>query len=315
VLQDLKKDFGLTARESISLQAVHSLGCARHNYVQSNKYVWFGSATDSTIGSDGTVKGLLSNIYYKYLNGEMYKRAGNGIGSRLERSYWVGDQLGRPVGGTGWSLHCHGAWNTSTPEAGPCDFRPTHTGCKQNENPESNMRIDCFDFVNGTFVRRPGDNCQDAELDLVRMVQTGGASVSWEELCKSEGWTFGLPYEVSFVVDFTVDSENRPRGCGALDHTPLVFGNENTHLPAGERYAIYPGSPGFDGSPACALNMYAPEGEASADIVAAFAEDHDLWAETFLEAWAKLQINGYNPKHLTEGPENSWLLARIKPHS
>ena len=101
VLQDLKQDFGLTARESISLQAVHSLGCARHNYVQSNKYVWFGSATDSTIGPEGTVKGLLSNIYYKYLNGEMYKRAGNGIGSRLERSYWVGDQLGRPVGGTG----------------------------------------------------------------------------------------------------------------------------------------------------------------------------------------------------------------------
>ena len=32
--------------------------------------------------------------------------------------------------------------------------------CRQNENPESNMRIDCFDFINGTFVRRPGENCQ-----------------------------------------------------------------------------------------------------------------------------------------------------------
>ena len=32
--------------------------------------------------------------------------------------------------------------------------------CRQNENPESNMRIDCFDFINGTFVRRPGANCQ-----------------------------------------------------------------------------------------------------------------------------------------------------------
>ena len=69
--------------------------------VQSNKYVWFGSATDSSIQHDGTVKGLLSNIYYKYLNGEMYKRAGNGIGSRLERSYWVGDRFGKPVGGNG----------------------------------------------------------------------------------------------------------------------------------------------------------------------------------------------------------------------
>ena len=69
--------------------------------VQSNKYVWFGSATDSSIQHDGTVKGLLSNIYYKYLNGEMYKRAGNGIGSRLERSYWVGDRFGKPVRGNG----------------------------------------------------------------------------------------------------------------------------------------------------------------------------------------------------------------------
>ena len=103
VLMDLKQDFGLTARESISLQAVHSLGCARHNLVQSNKYVWFGSATDSSIRPDGpdAVKGLLSNIYYKYLNGEMCKRAGNGMGSRLERSYWVGDSFGRPVGGNG----------------------------------------------------------------------------------------------------------------------------------------------------------------------------------------------------------------------
>ena len=32
--------------------------------------------------------------------------------------------------------------------------------CRQNENPESNMRVDCFDFINGTFVRRPGANCQ-----------------------------------------------------------------------------------------------------------------------------------------------------------
>ena len=32
--------------------------------------------------------------------------------------------------------------------------------CRQSENPDSNMRVDCFDFVNGTFVRRPSDNCQ-----------------------------------------------------------------------------------------------------------------------------------------------------------
>ena len=77
------------------------IALTKNNYMQSNKYVWFGSATDSSIQHDGTVKGLLSNIYYKYLNGEMYKRAGNGIGSRLERSYWVGDRFGKPVRGNG----------------------------------------------------------------------------------------------------------------------------------------------------------------------------------------------------------------------
>ena len=40
--------------------------------------------------------------------------------------------------------------------------------CRQNENPESNMRIDCFDFINGTYVRRPGANCQvEAEIFIV----------------------------------------------------------------------------------------------------------------------------------------------------
>ena len=29
-----------------------------------------------------------------------------------------------------WALRCHGGWNTSTPEAGPCDFRPTKGGCR-----------------------------------------------------------------------------------------------------------------------------------------------------------------------------------------
>ena len=154
---------------------------------------------------------------------------------------------------------------------------------------------------------------QDAELNPVTLIQTGGDAVPWEELSRTEGWTFGLPYEVSFVVNITVDVEGRPRGCGALDHTPLVFGGEQTRLPYGEKHAIYVGSPGFDGSPACGANMNAPEGEASADIVASFADDHDLWAEAFLEGWAKLQANGYSAGQLSDGPTNSWLLNWMTP--
>ena len=99
VLLDLKTDFDLTARETIALQAAHGLACFRHNFVQSTKYVWFGSASDE-------YGGLLSNIYFKYLNGKMYKRQGDGIGPTLAggstwRGYWVGDKFGQPVGGNG----------------------------------------------------------------------------------------------------------------------------------------------------------------------------------------------------------------------
>lgn len=66
VLKDLKKDFGLTAKESISLMAAHGLQCQTHNYEQGAKYKWFGGWT-------------LSNIYFKYLNGKTYKR-GNPLG-------------------------------------------------------------------------------------------------------------------------------------------------------------------------------------------------------------------------------------------
>jgi hypothetical protein len=98
VLRDFKEDFGLTAKETIALQAAHGLAAFRHNYVLSTKYVWFGSASGDS-GRDSNSG--FSNIYFKYLNGNMYKRGGAGIGTELERGYWVGDRLGRPVGGTG----------------------------------------------------------------------------------------------------------------------------------------------------------------------------------------------------------------------
>ena len=54
---------------------------------------------------------------------------------------------------------------------------------------------------------------------------------------------------------------------------------------------------------------YAPEGMASADIVALFAEDHEAWQEAFFNAWEKIELNGYDQEMLTEGPANGQLLA------
>ena len=41
------------------------------------------------------------------------------------------------------------------------------------------------------------------------------------------------------------------------------------------------------------------------EIVEAFADDHDDWAEAFLEAFPRMQSIGYSG--LEDGPENSWL--------
>ena len=67
------------------------------------------------------------------------------------------------------------------------------------------------------------------------------------------------------------------------------------------------GSPGEEGSTNCGPNTYAPEGEALADIVALFADDHDVWQETFFNAWEKMQSNGYESDELVEGPDNGQL--------
>ena len=55
----------------------------------------------------------------------------------------------------------------------------------------------------------------------------------------------------------------------------------------------------------CDKNDYAPEGEPTYQIVEEYAEDHDVWAADFLEAWQRMQANGY--QDLKEAHQNSWL--------
>lgn len=40
-------------------------------------------------------------------------------------------------------------------------------------------------------------------------------------------------------------------------------------------------------------------------IVEEFADDHDAWARSFLDAWERMQATGYND--LKSAPQNSWL--------
>merc|ERR1712002_1398627 len=312
VLKDLKEGFGLTARESISLMAAHGLQCQTHNYEQGAKYKWFGGWA-------------LSNIYFKYLNGKTYLR-GNPLGPEsfnhrgssgderreggLDGDYFVGDKFGNPVDGTGWRLICTFGWNTTNQDGGPCHFRPTNTGCRTHQNPDLDLRKSCFDpKLLGGERRNNIPGCEDATIDPVTLVQTGGPRAA--PPCRNEGWSFGLVYEVSLVLNFTVDGENHPRGCGPLDKDIMDGLPPITRGDAKEAPAIYAGSPGVNGSPPCGPNTYAPEGETTSDIVASFADDHDLWAETFMEAWEKMQKNGYAEEELKNGPDSAGLLRYV----
>ena len=54
------------------------------------------------------------------------------------------------------------------------------------------------------------------------------------------------------------------------------------------------------------------QGEATADIVRLFAEDHEAWQESFFNAWEKMQQNGYYQWELTQASDNGHLLSQTE---
>jgi len=307
VVKDLKRDFDFTAKETISLMSLH--GLARHtpNFEQFIKYKWIGGHLPPPYTKDG----ILHRFYYKVLNGKRYRHRT----SSDKNKYFTGDVNGNPVGGSGFWIDCKGQWNnTDRKYPGPCHFRPTETGCAQPELNEP-MTMNCFNLQdNGEYALNwwtPG--CDQAKLVEKNGIlhQIGGPPDSPQNMCNKVAGTgtFMMPYEASFVVNFTIAEDNTPSGCGVLDGD-WRFQNMR---PVNEPPHIYIGSPGYNGSPPCGANTYAPEGEALSDIVTLFAEDHDAWQEAFFNAWEKMVHNGYDIDMLTEGPTNGQLLAPFMP--
>merc|ERR1719319_1170914 len=134
---------------------------------------------------------------------------------------------------------------------------------------------------------------------------------------RKKSLTFVMPYEMNFVLNFTIGEHHLPTGCGHLEShwwtdskkkpDPVVSKKEDARL--------WIGSPGFEDQPPCGKNTYAPEGEATADIVRLFAEDHEAWQERFFNAWEKMQQNGYNMWELTAAPDNGRLLSQTEWHT
>ena len=125
VIKDLKEDFNLTARETISLMALHGLSGDRNDEMFT-KYNWIG----------GT-RYTFSNMYFKFLNGKTFWRGNADAftpGKNKYPKYFIGDKSGNPVGGTTWQIQCKSGWNDTESGAekrsngGPCHFRPSHPG-------------------------------------------------------------------------------------------------------------------------------------------------------------------------------------------
>ena len=94
----------------------------------------------------------------------------------------------------------------------------SETGCAIEDSPLK-MRRKCFTKrADGSGFDKKGDSgCQNAELVEKDgfLYQKGGPPMSMKSTCQ-KGWMFAMPYEVSFVLNFTV-IDNLPRGCGLLD--------------------------------------------------------------------------------------------------
>jgi len=312
IIKNLKEDFDFTAKETISLMTLHGMSRLTKNFEQFLKYKWIGGMRSDT--RDTTNRGIFHRLYYKTLNGKTYLGYGPSSSMVPGRTgkILIGDRNGYPVGGSAFYIDCKAQWNnTERIFPGPCHFRPTQTGCNPNAliSPDLQMVKPCFQLNEaGDYVKNTISGCDAAKLVEKEGIsyQIGGPLESSEQLCNPITNLFMFPYEAGFVLNFTVAEDNTPQGCGTLDGE---WRKENQRPQWPEPDFIYPGSPGYNGSPPCGFNTYAPEGEASSDIVTLFAQDHDAWQEAFFNAWEKMGTNGYDKETLTEGPSNGQLVA------
>jgi len=298
VLNDLKRDFGLTAKQSIALMASHSMATHSHNKILGMEYRWPGNP-------------FLSNIYFKVMASWPLYNMEAGLAQSDGKGVLAGDKFGRPLNRDiqgNFQFSCTEWWNTTTREdSGPCFFRPMTQNSPHNyPDPDLLPRQPCFkwDYELEDFVRlEEPSGCLDESvtIDKDTGVQYGGP-----EHHNSQSWsfTFFMNYEMNFMKDFEIGSENRPRGCNFPDVYP-GWDDPNTK-PEATVVGRIPIN--------CTRATYKLPGESqtSADIVEAFADDHEVWTKEFLDGWEIIQKNGYADS-LMDGPEISWLGYSLLP--
>jgi len=243
---------------------------------------------------------FISNLYFKTLASKPQYNLANGLA--VGGNGWgvlAGDKFGRPLNRDvqgNFVLHTNNWWNTSLEDSGPWYFRPMTHNSPDWYDEDLRPRRPCFrwNYTTEMYDRMsapPGCLSEQVTIDEQTGVQFGGPATTNKE---SYSLTFYFPYEMNFVMDFTVDEENHPRGCNIPDVYPECAWGHEPHCP----YSELPIN--------CPRNNFKLPGESmsSADIVDEFAYSHQTWAVEFLEGWQMIQKSGYG-ESLEDGPESS----------
>ena len=290
VLEYMKEEFKMPAREFIALSAIHGQA-GGHGHTLGTKYVWFGSS-------------YLGNMYFKMIANKptyIFEHGGSPAFMAGNTTYFstsVGDVNGNPLPTHDWRVSCQPLWNTT--EGGPCFMRPTSRVVPDGPIEDAGV-YDCAESMdeNGNIIlknttNKDRKNCVDATFDK-NGIQIGGKQLTHQDHVGS-GWNnmFALPYEIGLHRKFDITGPaHRPTGCPginiALEDYPYNQGEFSVQSP----------------TTGCDRNYYSPEGIPIYMIVEEFADDQDVWSESFFDGWQIMQRNGYDD--LKDGPQESWL--------
>ena len=111
-IANFKRDFNLSAEETIALLAAHGVRARGHNKILATKYAWPGTP-------------YLSNMFFKHWAMKpTYTLDPDVDGFESLALAITGDKAGRPVDNYGYRLVCTAMWNlTDTTDDGPCYFK------------------------------------------------------------------------------------------------------------------------------------------------------------------------------------------------
>ena len=296
ILEDVKDALGMSARDLIALTSIHGLVFPFGKGSIGTKYSWVGSGA------------ALSNMYYKLLankptylaqpgdiSGGMPMLKGAGRANVLPVA--IGDKDGNPVAHTGMFVTCSDCWDTAQDGfGGPCVVRParinetliTKSGFRGWENGKRIENVKNRITYTSTGIQRRGTK-DESEREEVKLQK-------WDN-------RFMLNYEAGFYWKFDVDQEAfRATGCPGIDlETPNVMWEHGSGR-------IRKNSNSVVSSPIANCDeqdLRDETGTLIAKITEEYADDHDVWAKDFLDAWHRMQ--SIKCPDLKDGPENSWL--------